>query len=269
MTGISIFLAILVGLISALLAHLIAKKSRKQKSTFTALFLLLFLVLGALSWRFALPALKLWKFEREVDRHLVAIAAYQEIRRHDPGAYAQIRTQIVESVLKGEGLDQAIVRARKLVGESLGKYVPHASDDAILGYIRAMIQEIEELASKDPELCYQFIFPEVYGAPDATKHLKPETQRADLQALAELIRTGAEKPQVPPDREKGETLLKKVMQDFYATRGEEALLLRQPFARDVDKAKVCHLIADFYKETLKLPKEESSLLLRYMLAPRK
>jgi hypothetical protein len=218
--------------------------------------------------QFLLPGIRLWKDQREIDQSLLEISAYQQIAKYDPNAYQEIRAEILDSLRKGESQPQSIARGRRLILGLVKKYIPRASDDAIIGYVNAMIQEIEELAAKDPELCYQFLFPEKYGTPDTTKHLKPETQRADLNALAEVIRTAVEKPQAEPDKVAGEAVVRKVLNTYYETRGDDVNLLKDPFAPGVDKCKVCNLVAVLYREIVNLPKEKSSLALRYMLSAR-
>ena len=140
------------------------------------------------------------------------------------------------------------------------RYIPHASDEAVIQYVRAMALEIEELAEKNPEVCYRFLFPDRYGSTDVTQYINAETQRVDLAALAEVIRTAAEQPQPVPNGETGDALLKKLMNNFYASQGDDAYLLQDPFAPGVDKKKVSKLIASLYREALNLPQEESGLV---------
>jgi hypothetical protein len=257
------------GLISALVAFLTPKRLRRNGIVPTAIFILLFVSLGALVKQCVSPAIHLWKSQREIDQSLSQISAYQYIAKYDPKAYQQIRDKILDSIKKGESQEQATARGRKVVAVFVSKYIPRASDEAVIRYMNAMVQEIEELASKDPEICYQFLFPERYGTSDIPQNLKPETRRADLAALADVIRTAAEQPQPEPDQKKGEESLKRLMNSFYQAHGDEAFLLKDPFAPGIDKEKVCRLIASFYKEGLNLPKEEAGMVLRYMLSTRK
>jgi hypothetical protein len=266
---VKIGLALIIFVTSALLAHVITKRLQKRRTAYPVAFILFILGLSILSRQFLLPAINSWKYQRDLDRSLLDISAYQQIAKYDMQAYQEIRAEILDSTKKGENPTQAIGRGRKKIGALVTRYIPHASDEAIVRYMIAMIQEIEELANKDPDLCYQFLFPDRYGSPDSTKYFKPDTQRADLNALADVIRTAAEQPQPEPDKTQGEALLKKVMSSFYEAHGEEAQLLRDPFAPGIDKGKVCNLIAELYREALKLPQKDRGLLLRYMLSAKK
>jgi hypothetical protein len=219
--------------------------------------------------QFFSPAIRTWKVEHEVERSLSEISAFQHIAKYDPQVYQRIKSELVDSIRKGESQEQAVGRARQAVGGLVMGYLPHASEEAVVRYVRAMTLEIEDLAEKNPEVCYRFLFPDRYGSADVTPYINTETQRADLTALAEVIRTAAEEPQPVPNGETGDALLKKLMTNFYASQGEDALLLQDPFAPGIDKKKVSKLIASLYREALNFPGEERGLLLRHMLSGKK
>jgi len=258
-----------IGFISGAVAYFIAKKYPTRRILILAIPVLVFIALSALTKFLVIPPLHLWTVQQEIEKSLSQISAYEVIAKYDSKAYEEIRQEILISLRSRETHDEAIERTRKRVADLVSGYIPRASDDAISRYVKAMVKEIEELAAKNPELCYQFLFPRKYGAVDVTEHLTPETQREDLAALADVIRTAAEQPQPSPDSSVAETSLKKVLNQFAQVHGEDTLLLKDPFAPGIDKGKACGLIASLYEEVLKLPERESSLVLRYMLSTRK
>ncbi len=268
MNWINIAAAVTIGFISGAVAYFIAKKYPTRRIPFFAMPVLVFIALSALTKFLVIPPLHLWTSQREIEKSLSEISAYGYIAQCDPKAYEEIRREVLNSLKNQESQDEVIGRTRQTIAKLVAGYIPRASDDAILRYMKAMVKEIEELAGKNPDLCYQFLFPQKYGTTDITQYLKPETQRKDLIALAEVIRTAVEQPQPLPDSEAAETLLKKTLNQFSQVHGEDTLLLKDPFAPGIDKGKVCRLIASLYKEVLKLTKEESSVLVRYMLSGR-
>jgi len=263
---INIAAAVTIGFISGAVAYFIAKKYPTRRIPFFAIPVLVFIALSALTKFLVIPPLHLWTSQREIEKSLSQISAYEVIAKYDPKAYEEIRQEILNSLKNRESQDEVIERARKRVADLVAGYIPRASDDAILRYMKAMVKEMEELAGKNPELCYQFLFPQKYGAVDVTQHLTPETQREDLVALEEVIRTAVEQPQPLPDSTAAEASLKKALNQFAQVHGEDTLLLKDPFAPGIDKGKTCTLIASLYKEVLKLPEKDSSLVLRYMLS---
>jgi hypothetical protein len=269
MSWIDLGLGAVIGAISGILAVLLARRFTSKRYVSLIVLVSSFIVFGILSNQFLTPVIHAWKVERDVERSLSEVTAFQHIAKYDPHVYQSIKTELIDSILKGENQEQAVGRARQAVGGLVMRYIPHASDEAIVQYVRAMALEIEELAEKDPEACYRFLFPARYGSADVTQYIKPETQRADLTALAEVIRTAAEQPQAVPSSETGDALLTKLMNKFYSSQGDDALLLQDPFAPGVDKKKVSKLIASLYREALNLPQEERGLLLRHMLSGKK
>jgi hypothetical protein len=266
---INITAAVTIGFISGAVAYFIAKKYPTRRILILAIPVLVFIALSALTKFLVIPPLHLWTVQQEIEKSLSHISAYEVIAKYDSKAYEEIRQEILISLRSRETHDEAIERARKRVADLVSGYIPRASDDAISRYVKAMVKEIEELAAKNPELCYQFLFPKKYGAVDVTEHLTPETQREDLAALADVIRTAAEQPQPLPDPAAAETLLKRTLSQFSQEHGEDTLLLKDPFAPGIDQRKACDLIAALYETILKLPEKESSLVLRYMLSTKK
>ena len=266
MNWINIAAAVTIGFVSGAVAYFIAKKYPTQRILILAIPVLVFIALSALTKFLVIPPLHLWTSQREIEKSLSQISAYEVIAKYDPKAYEEIRQEILNSLKNRESQDEVIERARNIVANVVSGHIPRASDESVVHYVEAMTREIEELAEKNPEACYQFLFPDRYGPADVTKYFKPETQRADLAALAEVIRTAAEQPRPKPDKETGDALLKKLLNNFYASQGDDALLLKDPFAPGVDKMKVSKLIASLYREALNLPQGQSGLLLRYMLS---
>jgi hypothetical protein len=266
---INIAAAVTIGFISGAVAYFIAKKYPTRRILILAIPVLVFIALSALTKFLVIPPLHLWTSQREIEKSLSQISAYEVIAKYDPKAYKEIGREILNSLKNGESHDEAIGRARKRVADLVAGYIPRASDDAILRYMKAMVKEMDELAAKNPDLCYQFLFPQKYGAVDVTEHLTPDTQREDLVALADVIRTAVEQPHPPSDSSLAETSLRTVLNQFSQVYGEDTLLLKDPFAPGIDKGKACGLIASLYKEVLRLPEKESSLVLRYMLSTKK
>ena len=269
MNWINLGLEAAIGAISGILGTLLARKLTSKRYVPLTVFVLSFILFGALSKQFLTPVIHAWKVERDVERSLSEVTAFQHIAKYDPQVYRRIKAELVGSIRRGESQEQAVGRARQAVGALVMRYIPHASDESVVRYVRAMSIEIEELAEKNPDACYHFLFPDRYGSTDVTQYIKAETQRGDLAALAEVIRTAAEQPQPAPNGETGDALLKKLLNHFYASHEDDALLLQDPFAPNVDKKKVSKLIASLYREALNLPPEESGLLLRHMLSGKK
>lgn len=267
MNWISIGLAAASGALAAVITYLLVRRPKEQKVLFVGIFILSFVIINTLSQQYLLPQLNARRTQTDIDEPLEKIPAYQQIAKYDPDTYRQIKAEIQKSLGRGESEPQIEARIRTIVGGLVRKYLPRASDDAVVGYIDIIIQEIEELTNQSPDLCYRFLFPEQYGPIEARKHFKAETQKADLDALAKVIQTGAENS-VAKEMSGYEPLVQKLVTNLKKVYGDDIALLKKPLEPGTDKEKFCKLTVAFYREALKLPKKESSLVLRYIVTGR-
>ena len=125
--------------------------------------------------------------------------AYQTIKKYDPAAYEALLGSLRSGLRNKATAAQLIGQVRSHVTTLVQQRLPRASDEAIVFYMRVMVQEMKELNKKNTELCYQFMFPQKYGYIDGRKYFSKQTQEADLRGLAAIIKTSAENPQAVPE----------------------------------------------------------------------
>lgn len=266
MNWLSIGLAALAGGLAALVAQLLVGNPKQRRASYAVAFIVGFVVLNALSKQFILPELNTRHQSQEVEARLLVIPVYQAIKQYDPTTYAKVVNELKIGLKKGESESELIGRTRGYIASLVESRLPWASDDAVVSYVGVMIDEIAELNSKSPNLCYQFLFPQYFGHLNGRKYFSPETQQADLSAFADVIRTSAENAQPVPEESEVLPDLETVMVEFYNSYGEDALLLDNPLTPGIDRGKVCDAVAALYRHILELPESESARILRYMLS---
>ncbi|GJQ60241.1 MAG: hypothetical protein D8M57_10680 [Candidatus Scalindua sp. AMX11] len=258
-------IAVGFGVLVTGVAFLVIRKRRERWWLYTLVLFFSCVISYVTMSLFVTPTSEREKSLSELEVSLSEIPAYKQISMYDAETYQRINAEIQKSLLKGESKSQIIQRIRSIVGELVEKYLPLSSDNALLDYMNVVIQEIEELAQQSPELCYKFLFPKQYGAIDVTKYIRPETQQADLNALAAVIKTGAESSTNVQDFPEYDAFIQNIIINLHETYGDDALLLENPHAPGIDKRKFCRIMVALYREILKLPKRESCLVLRSML----
>lgn len=266
MGWLSVILAGFSGALSATIAYLFVRNPKERRVAYASLFVLCFAVLYVFSRVFVLPYIHEWQFEHKIERHLQEIPAYREIKSSDPETYARIRTIVRDGTREGDRTDLVAGRIRVVINELVTQRIPQASDDSVIDFATVMVREIEELTRLSPTLCYQYLFPEKYGALDLSQHIGDTILQNDLAALASLIRTASHNPQPVPDASKSEALLQQVYGKLYEAFGDDVLLLKNPHDPSVNKEKVCTVIAAVYKQVLEMPKNDSGMVLRYMFS---
>ena len=266
MNWMNLGLAIAVGTFATIITYLTVRKPRERWVLYTIVFISCSGVFFTITSLYTVRVSNTQENLVALEATLSEIPAYKQILQYDPETYQRIQIEIQKSLEKGESKTQTIQKIRLIIAELVEKYLPYSSDEALLGYMSVIIQEIEELADKSPELCFQFLFPEQYGAIDVTKYIRPETQKADLDSLAVVIRTGAENPVHIQDFSGYDALIENIITNLHEMYGDDALLLENPHAPGIDKEKFCRMMVTLYREILKLPKKDSVLVLRRMLA---
>jgi hypothetical protein len=264
----SVVLAGISGALGAAIAYLLVRNPRERRIAYVLALVISFATLNALARVFVLPHIRAWQYERKVEQELQEIPAYRVIQQSDPQTYEKIRVIVRDGIRDGQRPEVLASRIRAVISELVIRYIPYASDDAVIAFTGVMVREIEELTQVNPDHCYQFLFPEQYGPLDLMKHIDATTLQDDLAALAILIQSAVQNPQPKPDPSQSETLLKTVYVRVNEEYGDDIRLLDNPHGQSVDKEKVCTIIARLYRHVLNMPKTHSSLVLRYMFSRR-
>jgi len=263
---ITIGVAAVCFLLAVVIARVIVRKTSEREILFAVVLFLCFFLMISLSNQYILPEIDIWKKQKNLEKSLQEIAVYQQIAKSDPEIYERIKFEIHKSVRNRESNAQTTIRIRRIVNELVGKYLPRASDDAIFNYVSIMIKELEELTKLNPELSYEFLFPQKGEAMRHSFHLSSEMKKADLDSLAEVVRTGSTHPIIIHDFSEAKTLLEKVFINLHKVYGEDISLLRNPFAPGIYKEKYCNITIALFQEIFKLSKPKSCIVLRYMFS---
>jgi len=216
--------------------------------------------------RFAKTAPALGINPNEVEKTLLEIPVYRTIQRYDPETYTKIVEAMRTSIKRGDSRSKFITLTRIQISKLMVRYLPYASDDAIIEFTKAIIAEMNHLGIKSGNLCYAYLFPQESNPIDISRYLSKELQQARLISLDKVIETGATNPQILPPEDQVLPDLDKVIDELFKKYGNDVSLLEHLESPHIDKAKVCTLSSALYEETLKLPRKEGVNLLRYLYA---
>lgn len=266
MNWISVGLAASSGALAVGIASLIVRNPKEKRGAYAIVFVVCFASLQGLSREFVFPDLNAWNQARKVEAALLEVPVFQAIKQYDPKTYESLVSDLKGSFTKGIDDSQVIGVVRGHIAGLVQKRLPSASDDAVVSYMSVMVTEIGELSSRGGDLCYRFLFPQPSGPIDARKYFSKQTQDADLAALAQVVRTSAEHPQTIPKEGDVMPALEPIVVELAKEYGNDIEMLQNPTAPTVNKTKVCSMTVDLYSRVLKLPKNESSRVLRFMLS---
>lgn len=267
MNWISIGLAALSGVLAAIIANLIVRNPKERRSAYVVAFVIFFALLQGLSREYIFPDVNAWNQSRKAESELLEIPAFQAIKQYDPQTYENLLSDIKRAIKSGSSDGSQITgMVRDRISGLVQKRLPHASDEAVASYMNVMLTEIDELNAHGGDLCYRFLFPQQSEPFDGRKYFSKQTQEADLAALANIIKTSAENPQPIPPENDVIPKLQPIFADLATEHGDDIVMLQNPGAANVDKAKVCSMAAGLYARILKLPPSESGTILRFMLS---
>ena len=253
------------GALAAVIAHLVAGNAKENRNKYVGTFVVSFAILFALSNAFVYPPLNTWYQVRNAEAEFLGSPAYRALKKHDPATYDRLMADFRQAVKEDKGREATVAAVREHVVRAVQSRLPTASNESVAAYMKIMLVEMKELDEQGGDLCYRFLFPQVSGPIDPVQYFSKETQKADLDALAEVIRTSAENPQPVPPESVVMPQLQVIFIDLANDHGQDIAMLQTPVAPNVDRRKICQMTQNMYTKILRLPVEESGQMLRYLL----
>jgi len=202
----------------------------------------------------------------QVDHELEQTPSLAALRNTAPETYAQLRAAVIDDAAHGRSKDKIAGTIDKYLTGVITKYLPVASDEAILEMTRVTILELDQISAKSADACFAFLFhPPGTVRTDLSAYATPEVIQAVSTAQKLILESGFADPQPVPSKEEVSAPLKRVVQQLVATYGAaDITALAQP--AKMDHGRYCMITSALFKEVLTLPRAEGVPLLRYLYA---
>lgn len=189
---------------------------------------------------------------------------FRALKASDPKAHDVILKQFQEGTKNKESAEQLIARAHSVLLVATLKFIPLASDDALVSYYRTQARYVEIMSKRRPELCYDVAIRKTKRPPSGL--ITDEQKNQELNALADLIRSSVtplpQRPHVDP-----EVVVKQIAVRIKEKYGNNLENFNDPLAPGIDKSKVCEEAIIFHNEVLRLQTNEAGSVIRYLYAP--
>jgi len=249
----------LSGALSAAVAHLIVRNKRERIVLGVAVSVVLFISL--------ISSTKGLVDRWEVNTQMNDIPFYKTLSASDPATYQRVKGILLDGVRSGEPTEKTALRIADGLQEILPRYMPRASDDAVVAFATVMIHDLEELDRTNGDACYSFLYPHKYAdAGLAAKYHGGNSEEKELDVLFQVVESAVKHPQPEPSPEASNKLLKPIQANLYQKYGR-GLLLFQGVARDsAERKKVCDISLDMFQQIAALPKADASMVLRSLLS---
>lgn len=193
---------------------------------------------------------------------------YQVLAQQEPATYQKILAEATDSLSKGESEEILASRLRPMVMSVLPKYFSRCSDKALVNYLQVTIKELEQVLVKNPDAAFALMFPTPENSTaNLTQNIDRTILESEQEALAQVIQSGNQSETIPINRERAQENLIPIVRRLQEKHGPDTVdLLENPTAPGIDKARVCRILIDLYREILSLPQENSAEISRMMLS---
>jgi hypothetical protein len=200
-----------------------------------------------------------------VDHELENSPIIGAIRKADPMTFQKIRGAMIKAAAQNEQPAEINTAAQPYVTMMTSRYLPFASDTAILDFTRIMTLEVDQIGAKDVDACIAFLSPSLTASAAATSLLTPELRQRDVAATAAVIESGSKAARPVPTRSDVSGALTRVARQMVVEfGGDDVAALAK--SKTLNHRKVCTMTSALYKDALTLPIADAVPLLRFLYA---
>jgi hypothetical protein len=197
----------------------------------------------------------------EAERALDQIRLYQVLRNKYPAAHDEIHAILRKGYVRG----QSVAAIRRLIWATvlpiMSKSLSSASDPALVSFYQIAVDEAEVYAARDPQSCEAFLKGRAEGFDPSL--LTPELQARELDATAELIRTGGTYLGKTIERSDVEAVLSLMLPEAQS-QGFSSADLEGAMQFKLNPARNCRGLLLFFRMLLRLDEPSRTALLRFM-----
>jgi hypothetical protein len=208
--------------------------------------------------------------EKELEAGILELPLYRALLSHEPDIYKQLVAIMNNAARKGASISEMRSQTVPLISKVIKARVAFASDEAVLAFVRLMIDQETELQAESPELCFAYAFPSAgQGPPVGTGHFSAATLSRE-QAVMEQVISTADMGMRPPTEKEVSPYLKRAIGIMQRSLGSDARLLAEMGSAEklaaMDRAAGCRVLIGYYKAVLALPSHDAVKVARYLFS---
>jgi hypothetical protein len=197
---------------------------------------------------------------------LRAVPLYVAVEKAEPEVFSKIAKVYVDAAIKGLPEGPAVSKIRGMLGTLLVKYLPRASDDALIEMVNVMIEEMRAIRKVDPIACHYFLFSVPEKPITIGLYVDKNLLMRDLKA-SEMVLISGVKGQVPVfSEEETEPLYDELMQIILDQYGVEVISKLAKFGSEEIKDETCKIAEIMYGKALDMQRINSLKILRSMFS---
>jgi hypothetical protein len=188
---------------------------------------------------------------------------YRAAKAHDPELYNEFKNIEATNDL------QMLLAVQKRTAALIAKYAPHASDESLIRFMKLSVEQMEILSRQTKDGGFGAMFPQAgkFDMAAISSQFTEEKVKALVQALAEIIDSGANGAVKSYDEGRAERLLAQVSDHVVQRYGSHVNMLASPSTiSEGARPNAASIVTATYREVLNLPPDQSALVIRHMLS---
>jgi hypothetical protein len=192
---------------------------------------------------------------------------YAAIAESEPEVYQQIAAAVKEGFERGQSAAELRTRTIPLIQQVYRKRLPFASDEAVVAFVRLLLDQMAVLNRTDPEKCRAFLFPDANATVDFRPELGPDLLQREMAVMEQVIRSAASGEWRPPGEAEVGPMRAEVFRQLALSWPTEDLdQLAHLDRRGADAARVCRVCGGLYRAIADLPSEKAGPMFRSLFA---
>ena len=200
-----------------------------------------------------------------IKSELLRIPLYATLSALEPEWFAEAHDTLHDGLSRRLPKVQIQSRIRASLSQLIVKYLPRASDDAVLALGKLVSMQLEVLSAQDKELCYDYLYPGDGVSIDISDYFNATEQKKELQVVQQIFETGAVGPQWEIDPARIADLNTKILVATMLEQEADSLMLYVKAAQSpesLSKEQICDLSVMTSAQINSLPDDDAIYLLR-------
>jgi hypothetical protein len=189
---------------------------------------------------------------------------YKVLKQYEPEVYQELINETKEAFQKGSSQAELRNKAQPLIQKTYAQRLPHASNIALHDFVTLLLDQMQALKSKDPAICYDFVF-ESKKTLNIYQYFPKDLIDREFVVMSKVIQSAATDRLTPPNQNQVQEQLAIVFKSVSKEFGNDVGLINQQITNNEDKIKMCNITYSLYKTVLTLPENQAGDLLRFML----
>jgi hypothetical protein len=204
----------------------------------------------------------------DIDRVWGALTGFHAIKEVEPDAYWTMVKAVSTAIQSGKTVREAQKIVRATSDQLVSKYLPVASDGALLAMRDCWVETLERFKDTDSGACVALFSPQSVTADFDSVRISSEWINTNrLAVMEQLLRgaAGSTRPQLNAvEAEEDFDRIRLKLRRYSGRDDVELMAKTHDWMAHSDR--VCEILLNLYRETQNIPQPRQANLLRYMLS---